>query len=142
MTGLNAKCEFIMAGLFASIITGEMSDRVRELRFSAARVLQGYLRKYSEENFHDKLLIGIAEKKSKMIMEITTKSEMDKLLNPQAPRYDGNKFISNVYLVPEEELICWSKASLRAPLNEAGFKRYMELFKQVLPEESKKIPEI
>ena len=41
------------------------------------------------------------------------------------------------YSVPEEELICWSEASKNAPLNEVGFKCYMELFKQVLPEESK-----
>ena len=30
-------------------------------------------------------------------------------------------------------------ASLNAPLNEYGFKRYMELFKQIFPEKEKEI---
>ena len=46
------------------------------------------------------------------------------------------EFISDPYLLPEEELICWSEASLRAPLNEPGYRRYMKLFRQVFPEES------
>ena len=39
----------------------------------------------------------------------------------------------------EEELICWSEASLRAPLNETGFQRYSELFRLVFPEESERL---
>lgn len=142
MSNLSLECEFILAELLADIITGEMSDKLRELRFSAAMTLRGYLNRYKKHNYLDKLLVGIAEKKSKMIMEITSKSEMDKMLHPHAPTYDGVKFIPNKYLVPEEELICWSETSLRAPLNEAAFKRYMELFEQILPEESKKISEV
>ena len=32
---------------------------------------------------------------------------------------------------PEEEAICWSETSLRGTLNEAGYKRYMEVFQEV-----------
>ena len=43
----------------------------------------------------------------------------------------------SVALVPNfAELICWSEASLRAPLNEYAFRRYMELFCRMFPEES------
>ncbi len=50
-------------------------------------------------------------------------------------QHNGSKFIPDEFSVPEEELICWSETSLRAPLNEAGFNRYMELFRQILPME-------
>lgn len=48
-------------------------------------------------------------------------------------------FIPDAYSVPEEELICWSETSLKGPLTAEGFQRYMELFKQVLPEESRRL---
>ena len=86
-----------------------------------------------------KLLYAIAEKKCRMIGSITSKSEMEQVIRPRCPHYDGNRFIPDAYSVPEEELICWSETSLKAPLNAAGFQRYMELFKQILPEESRKL---
>ena len=43
----------------------------------------------------------------------------------------------SVALVPYfAELICWSEASLRAPLNEYAFRRYMELSCRMFPEEN------
>ena len=71
-----------------------------------------------------------------MIMSADSKTEVNKILRPKAPHYDGVRFVSDRYLLPEEELICWSEASLRAPLNEAGYRRYMELFQRAFPEES------
>lgn len=65
---------------------------------------------------------------------ITSKTEMEKMLNPHCPTYNGNEFIPDKYNIPEEELICWSQTSLKAPLNDAGFKRFMEVFKLVLPD--------
>ena len=71
-----------------------------------------------------------------MIMSASSKTEMDKILKPKAPHFDGVRFVADRYLLPEEELICWSEASLRAPLNEYAFRRYMELFCRMFPEES------
>ena len=65
--------------------------------------------------------------------------EMEKLLKPSCPHYYGGRFTPGEYHIPEEELIGWSEASLRTPLNSAGYQRYMELFKQVLPEESRRL---
>lgn len=61
-------------------------------------------------------------------------TETNEILKPQCPKYDGNKFTTNKYSVPEEELIVWSKASLTAPLNTVSCERYMEVFKTVFPE--------
>ena len=101
----------VLIPYYAEIITGDMPDKTRELRFSAIRTLQGYLCYYQKLGY------------------------MEKLLKPRCPHYDGNKFVPDAFCVPEEELICWSETSLKAPLNEAGFCRYMELFSQILPAE-------
>lgn len=65
--------------------------------------------------------------------------DTDKILKPQFPYYNGNRFVPDKYSVPEEELICWSEASMIAPLNDVAFQRYMELFRDILPEQSKLI---
>ena len=77
--------------------------------------------RYDELGYSDKLLHGIAEKKGAMIMSASSKTEMDKILKSKVPLFDGVRFIADRYLLPEEELICWSEASLRAPLNEYAF---------------------
>lgn len=121
------------------IATVEVADRVRELQFSALRQLQGQLAKYEILGYSEHLLYHIAEKKGWMILSVTSKTEMEKLLKPSVPYYDGNRFIPDSYHIPEEELICWSETSLRAPLNDIGCKRYSELFKSIFPEQWKEI---
>ena len=122
---------------FAELICSEgISEKVFALRFDALKMLQGLIHHYDERGYSDTLLNGIAEKKGAMIMSASSKTEMDKILKPKAPHFDGVRFVADRYLLPEEELICWSEASLRAPLNEYAFLRYMELFCRMFPEES------
>ena len=123
---------------FAEIIAADcMTDKDRLNRFTALRVLQGQLARYKEFGYDARLLFAIAEKKGALILKASTKAELEKLKSPRCPHFDGNKFIPDESWVPEEELICWSETSLQGPLNEYGFKRYMELFRMVFPEESK-----
>lgn len=124
----------------AEVITGEMPEKVRCLRFDGIRQLLSILALYQERGYTGKILCAIAEKKSQMILAATSKTEMNQLLKPHAPHYDGAKFVPDRYMIAEEELICWSETSLKAPLNEPGFQRYLELFKQIFPEESKNLP--
>lgn len=125
---------------FAEVLMSEIPKSVRDLRLHAIGEVRFHLLHYQQHGYMPKLLCAIAEKKCERILAIHTKAEMERLVKPQCPYYDGNRFRPDEYSVPEEELICWSEASLRAPLNEAGFNRYMELFRQVLPEESKLLP--
>ena len=69
-----------------------------------------------------------------MIKEATSRTEMKKFLQPRCPHYDGEKFIEDPYIIPEEELICWSYASLRFPLNSIGAARFKELFDRIFPD--------
>ncbi len=139
---LPADVELIIADLLAKVICEDMSDRERELRFDAIARLNAIVRSYAQYRYDDRIYIGIAKKKGELIMEAKTKTEMEAILRPKPPRYDGGKFIPDKYNILEEELIGWSQASLRAPLNGAGFERYMEVFCKVFPEEAKCIPEI
>ena len=127
--------DLILSRLFAEIICGEMPDKVRALRFDAIKRLQGQLQFYTNRGYINKLLCGIAEKRGTIILKATSQTEMERVMNPHAPHYDGAKFVPDPYSVPEEEMIAWSEASLRGPLIEAAQKRYMELFQQLFPEE-------
>lgn len=136
----NGKIEMDITVAFVKILmSNDISDKVKELRLSALKELYNYLEYYEESGYLDKLINKIAEKKISMIMEITTKEEKEKVVKPNPPRFYGNKCITDKYNVPEEELICWSETSIIAPLNEVGFKRYMELFKKVFPDEEREI---
>ena len=126
--------ELIIIKLLAKLLANESSESVQKLQFEALVQLRAYLRHYKRLSYREDLLSVIAEKKGAMIMQTTSKAEMEKVLKPHAPRYNGNGFFADKYNVPEEELICWSETSLRAPLNEAGFNRYMEVCKLVYPE--------
>lgn len=126
--------ELVLTECLAEIITSEEKDKISELRLSALGTVRQQLLAYQGLGFIQRLLSAIAEKKCKHIMSITSKTEMEKMLKPHCPTYNGNEFIPGKYHIPEEELICWSQASLQAPLNSAGFKRYMEVFKSVLPD--------
>ena len=133
--------DVILIPYFAEVIVGDKPEKVQSLQFTALRQLQARLHWYSERGYQDKLINAIAEKKSEMIMRTTTKAEMEKVLHAPAPHYTGAGFVTDQYCVPEEELIGWSETSLRGPLIPAGLKRYMELFKLVLPEETHSVME-
>jgi len=129
----------VIISCIAKIAASDAIERVKKLRLDAIRSLQRYLRYYRQLGYMPKLLYAIAEKKCRMISSIASKPELKKLIRPHCPHYDGNRFIPDTYSIPEEELICWSETSLKVPLNAAGFQRYMDLFKQILAEESRRL---
>ena len=129
----------VIISCIAEIAASGAAERVKKLRLDAIRSLQRYLRYYRQLGYMPKLLYAIAEKTCRMISPIPSNPELEKLIRPRCPHYDGNRFIPDTYSIPEEELICWSETSLKVPLNAAGFQRYMDLFKQVLPEESRRL---
>ena len=125
---------------FAELITKEgIPPRVQELQFTALQELQAQLQYYAKHGYHKRLITGIAEKKGAMILKTTSKADMDRVMHPRPPHYNGTEFVPDEFSIPEEELICWSETSLRAPLNSAGLKRYMALFKEIFPQESETV---
>lgn len=127
--------EMVIFFAFAEIVMDEdASDDLKSLRIDALKKVQRSLNHYHHLGYIPELTRAIAEKKCRMIKEATSKSEMQKFLKPRCPRYDGEKFIEDPYIIPEEELICWSYASLRFPLNSIGAARFQEVFKRVFPD--------
>lgn len=128
-------CEYTITLIFAfaEVIAEDMPDKVRSLCFDGLKCLQSFLAFYKQRGYMEELLNGIAEKKCRMILSVTSKTEMEKVLKPHCPHYDGVRFVPDAYNVPEEELICWSETSLLSPLNEAGCKRYMRFSKAYFP---------
>lgn len=131
--------EVILSKESSAIMAQEMPERVKELRLSVISEMRKHLSRYARLGYMPELLCAIAEKKCAKLKTISTKEDARRLSTPRCPAYTGNGFAQDNLIVPEEELICWSETSLLAPLNEAGLKRYMELFRQVLPEKSKEI---
>ena len=127
--------EMVIFFAFAEIVMDETaSDNLKSLRIAALKKVQRSLNHYHHLGCIPELTKAIAEKKCRMIKEATSKTEMKKFLQPRCPRYDGEKFIEDPYIIPEEELICWSYASLRFPLNNIGAARFQEVFKRVFPD--------
>ena len=127
--------EMVIFFAFAEIVMDEdASDNLKSIRIDALKKVQRSLNQYHHLGYIPELTRAIAEKKCRMIKEATSKSEMEKFLQPRCPRYDGEKFIEDPYIIPEEELICWSYASLRFPLNSIGAARFQEVFKRVFPD--------
>ena len=142
VTNLKSVGDFHVALIpyYAELLCAEgLTEKLFALRFDGLQKLQACLSHYGELGYMPELLSKIAERKGALIMAAKSKTEVEKIIKPHAPRYDGAEFVSDPYLLPEEELICWSEASLRAPLNEPGYRRYMKLFRQVFPKESRSL---
>ena len=126
--------EMILFFAFAEIVMDEdASDALKELRLDALKKLHRSLNHYQNLGYISQLTTAIAEKKCRMIKEATSKTQIESFIKPRCPRYDGGKFVEDPTIVPEEELICWSHTSLRAPLNSIGAAWFKEVFKRVFP---------
>jgi len=122
-----------------TVETQNTTEKVKALRLGALPKLSHHLLVLQSRCYSDKILLGIAKKKTEFILSVTSKAEMQKLMSPKAPHYDGTKFIPGKYHIPEEELVGWCETSLRAPLNEVGYRRYMDVFQQLYPKASEEI---
>lgn len=109
------------------------SEHLKKLRIAALNKVQHRLNAYHHLGYIRQLTTTIAEKKCSMIQKATSQAEIKRILDPRCPRYDGSKFVEDPYFLPEEELICWSCASLQFPLNAVGAARFQELFHRIFP---------
>ena len=109
------------------------SEHLKKLRIAALGKVQRRLNAYHHLGYIRQLTTAIAEKKCSMIQKATSKAEINRILELRCPRYNGNKFVEDPYILPEEELIGWSCVSLQAPLNAVGAARFQELFNRIFP---------
>lgn len=114
-------------------------DKMKLAALGALKQIKRRVIGYGDEYIAFVLLAGIMIKKSWMIQKAGTKQELEEILKPSVPEWNYGGFITGPYHVLEEEAILWSKASLEAPLNDEGVKRYAEIFFQIFLDEAAKI---
>ncbi len=122
------------------LMDDEENEKLRSRRFDALRKMRGIAAQYEEDGFLPELIETVFCKKTAFIMKAKTKAELEEIVKPSVPRYSGGIFYpGNSYHVEEEELILWSKTSLKAPLISQGYKRYQELFEKYIGNEPKDV---
>ena len=115
-----------------------LTEELRSRRFDALRRLRGIIDGYEGDGLLPELIETVFCKKADFIMKARTKAELEEIVKPSIPRYSGGTFYpGNSYHVEEEELILWSKTSLKAPLIPQGYKRYQELFEKYVRDDAR-----
>lgn len=120
------------------LMDNELNEKLRSRRFDALKKMRGIAAQYEEDGFLSELVETVFCKKTDFIMKAKTKAELKEIIKPSTPRYSGGAFYpGSLYHVEEEELILWSKTSLKAPLISQGYKRYRELFEKYIKDEAR-----
>ena len=79
MDNQNEDFKIALIPIFEKVLTSDaLSDKVRELQMSALKRLHSRLLDYEKRVYMKRLLYRIAAKKGEMILEIKTKTEMEK----------------------------------------------------------------
>lgn len=133
MTGDNLNDYALEVFLAASVIPepGTCPDTVRAAKLEAVSKVLQRINFYRSRGFLPHLIHCVFAKKMKMISEVTTVKDLRAVSDVPKPHYNGNRVIPSDFSVPEEEIMIWSLTSELGPLNDAGFRRYMELFEEL-----------
>lgn len=121
---------YAMAIAMLVIDHSDEPDKLVSEKLQALKRTFALVETYAKDGFERRIVDTIMEKKSKMILDATSVNDVRELSVPPKPYYNGNKWLSSKNSVPEEEMVWWSKVSLRAPLVSEAVKRYEELFEQ------------
>lgn len=109
-------------------------DKLRPERIAALQTLSGFLTRLKDENIHGALLTKIAHEKAESILKAQTKGEIQELLHPKPPHYNGGRFISSPSLTDGEELLAWIKVSMNVALDSNAVHRIATLMHKIFPD--------
>ena len=116
-------------------VFAELEQRSPAFQRAAAEAIESSLklvRFFRNQGIRSDVVHVVYEKRMAQIRVASTVAELNEIAKPAKPHFTGNGFITGPYDVPEEEMIFWSLASLKAPLNHDASERYMELFRQTV----------
>ena len=91
------------------------SKKEREVRLECLTQIFGRANAYLKKGFLPDVVEAFFVRKMKGLPLVSTKQDM------------------------QDFLLLWSETSLRGPLISAGYERYMELFKKILPQKAEQI---
>lgn len=127
-----------------------VSEQVQTLRLAAVRKVYPYVQTLHEGTVRTDVILTIVMAKLDFLRKAKSKTEVQKILSPPKVHYNGREVVPTdpKYHIPAEEMLIWSEISFFAPLNEAGSRRYFQLFRDYfgdeladsigLPQENKK----
>lgn len=110
---------------------GEYAPAVEDAKYEAILKILSTTSFYRQHGIRNELVHTIFHQKVAMIRKASTVKEIKAIEKGSIPRFNGNRFVTGQYHIPEEELVLWSLTSLKGPLIAQGFDRYLEVFKQV-----------
>lgn len=134
--------DFEYAKALVEVVLDATSDESeKELRLDCLIQIFGRANTYLKKGFLPDVVEAFFVRKMEGLPLVSTKQDMQDFLKVSTPHYFGGKFtVSNIpYYSEEEELLLWSETSLHGPLIAAGYERYMELFKKILPQKAEQI---
>lgn len=114
-------------------VFAEMEHRSQAVQRAAGEAIESSLklvRFFRNQGIRSDVVHIVYEKRMAQIRAAKTVAELNEIAKPAKPHYTGNGFATGAYDVPEEEMIFWSLASLKAPLNHEASERYLNLFNQ------------
>lgn len=113
-----------MAGKF------EFLKYLEEGIYRLEKQLRFYESKFGKDN---PIINKICKKKSQMLFHMKSKREMEEIFEAYTKVHDNGNEIVNTspFHIPEEELLWWSLASLKAPLSHNATQRFEKLFQEV-----------
>ena len=101
-------------------------------RKKALEQTAGQIRIYIDDYFDPKIIEVICQKKIDAILQAKTVAELDEIVHSPKPYYYGGRLIDHPkYRFDEEELLNWSRASLKYPPGPTVANRVDELFKRI-----------
>lgn len=116
---------------YLDIMAQDKNAKLRLAKEEALRVIGGRCKAYRDRGYDRKLVMAVLRKKLALLKDAARIKDVNKIKEPRAPNYSiGSGFFTDETWVAEEELIQWSLASLRAPLAQDGYDRFLALFRQ------------
>ena len=111
-------------------------ERLEMTRLAAIVKAGQIARHFRKRGFDSKLINSAYNKRMQAIKQATTIGELNQITKLSEPVLlpTGIKTPTDRFHLEEEEVMLWSEASLKAPLRQDGFKRYLELFVKFYPE--------
>lgn len=113
-----------------------ISEKLRELRLAGQRMVYPYVQKLHDGFIRMDVIMTIVEAKLGFMCTAKSKKDVERILSPPKIHYDGRGvWAEPEFYVPAEEMLIWSETSFIAPLNDAGYRRYMKLFRDFFGDE-------
>ena len=117
-------------GLLESVQDQSAKPSLREAKYEAILLAKGLTDKYAAWGVRNDLLDVIMQKKTNLILDADSISDIQRAAKPPKPRHNGATWIEDPFTVPEEELVLWLQMSLERPPSEIAYRRITKLFIQ------------